>query len=283
MNVNDKTLVESFKAIGFNEYGAKAYIYLHRHNRPLTAYELGKIASVPRSKIYEVMDQLLEKQIVVQTNSKPKKYMASGYEAVLSKLRSDYMARVDRIHNDLAKMTNGQSIDFVVNLINKDSILEKAIELIRASRKSILAAMCPGMLQLLDEELKRAENRSVEIHLICYSNLETGYKNTYTHLLNQPNIEEYLFLLLDRDFEEGLAGSMDKLSGQGHGIWTENAWLRNIMQDNIIHEIYLGMLEEKLGLHQIAKLTGEIPARLWARANEKFSRNSRATIVNPRL
>ena len=51
--------------------------------------------------------------------------------------------------------------------------------------------------------------------------------------------------------------------------------MNNILQDNIIHEIYLGMLEEKLGFEHIHNITGKIPGMLWDKAmmtfKEKFN------------
>ena len=58
---------------------------------------------------------------------------------------------------------------------------------------------------------------------------------------------------------------------EGHGFWTRSVYLNNIMQDNIIHEISLGMLEEKLGLDQIHRLTGRIPDRIWEKAMDRFN------------
>ncbi len=55
-------------------------------------------------------------------------------------------------------------------------------------------------------------------------------------------------------------------SDEGHGICTKNVYMNNILQDNIVHEIYLGILEEKLGIEYIQEITERVPDRLWGRA-----------------
>ncbi len=65
---------------------------------------------------------------------------------------------------------------------------------------------------------------------------------------------------------------MSASSNEGHGFWTRSVYLCNIMQDNIIHEISLGMLEQKLGLDQIHNLTDHVPDKIWERAMSHFNK-----------
>ncbi|MBA7609353.1 hypothetical protein ES703_16544 [subsurface metagenome] len=43
------------------------------------------------------------------------------------------------------------------------------------------------------------------------------------------------------------------------------------MQDNIIHEISIGVFEDKLGLDHIHKLTNYIQDKLWDKAMLQFN------------
>ena len=72
-----------------------------------------------------------------------------------------------------------------------------------------------------------------------------------------------------------MAGTASIESKEGHGIWTKNVYMNNILQDNIIHEIYLGMLEEKLGFEFIRDITGKIPEMLWDKAMHEFKEKFR--------
>lgn len=268
-------IVQNFQVLGFTIYGAKAYLCLMQQSIPQTGYEIGKKASIPRSKVYEVLDQLQKQHLVIQAGDRPKKYLARNPEEVLSVICSEYDSRIRLIRADLKKVKKGETVDFLTNIFGKDIIVEKARELLRKAKKSILIAICPEMLEMLKSDLRKAQKRSVDITIVAYSRAKTGFSRSYSHILNQPDISTYAYILLDRDFEEVLAGTMFKSSNYGYGIWTKNAWLRNILHDNIIHEIYLGILEEKLGLIKISNLAGKMPTRLWNRANREFQRQFR--------
>ena len=62
----DALLTDNLRRLGFNEYEARVYVEMLRHVRPTTAYEIGKLSGVPRAKVYEVVDNLRKKQIIVQ-------------------------------------------------------------------------------------------------------------------------------------------------------------------------------------------------------------------------
>ena len=142
--------------------------------------------------------------------------------------------------------------------------------MINSSEISILIAIGPNMLQEIGQELRSAAHRNVRINLVYYGNDQINFKNIYRHILNQPDIKNWLNILLDVDFREVLAGTASIESKEGHGIWTKNVYMNNILQDNIIHEIYLGMLEEKLGFEFIRDITGKIPEMLWDKAMHEF-------------
>jgi sugar-specific transcriptional regulator TrmB len=269
-NNASERILQNFQAIGFTIYGAKAYLCMLQQEAPLTGYEIGKKASIPRSKIYEVMDQLLERHVVMLMSHNPRKYLPRNPDEVLSTIHTEYSSRISFIKEDLKNIHQGETVDFIVNLFGKTAIIEKAREIIANAKKSILMAACPEMLNTLKTELRQAEKRSIELHIVVYSTEKTLFKRSYSHMLNQPDIKRFSYLLLDRDFEEVLAGTMYRSSNYGYGIWTKNVWMKNILHDNIIHEIYLGIMEKKLGVSRISKLAGIHPARLWDRAARKF-------------
>lgn len=55
-----KQLIQQFKTMNFSEYEAKAYISLVKQGT-VTAYQVSKDSSVPRARIYDVLDNLVEK------------------------------------------------------------------------------------------------------------------------------------------------------------------------------------------------------------------------------
>jgi sugar-specific transcriptional regulator TrmB len=267
--MNDN-IVRDMRGLGFSIYEAKVYLEMIKQAEPLTAYEIARIADVPRSKVYEVVEKLFFKQLLVLTSSNPKKYLAVDPDEILRTIQAEFNSTLENVRKEFTNLNSGETADYILNLIGKESIIKKSKEMISGSESSVLIAVGPNMLRELEENLKETEERGVLVNLVYYGIEKINFKNVYYHILNQPDIKNWFNILLDVDFTEGLAGTAMVNSDEGHGIWTKNIYMNNILQDNIIHEIYLGMLEEKLGFEYIQNITGNVPETLWFMAMDKF-------------
>jgi sugar-specific transcriptional regulator TrmB len=266
------SILENFKQIGFNVYEARVYVEMLKGTTPLTAYEIGKLSGVPRSKVYEVVDNLYKKQIIMKMGENPKKYLPVDPEEVFANIEKSFLSCVNSVKEELNHLDKGETIDYIFNIFGKEAIVGRSRDMIRSAASSILIAIDRGMLDILETDLKEAEKRDVELNIVFYGDKEEiGFTNVYSHRLREPDIQNFSFILLDTDFKEVLAGTMSRRANEGHGFWTKSVYLSNIMQDNIIHEISLGMLEEKLGLNHIHELTDHIPHRIWEKAMALFN------------
>lgn len=263
-------LMTRMRFLGFNSYEAKVYVRMLTQTQPLTAYEIAGISGVPRPKVYEVVARLYKKQTLVQTEENPRRYFAVDPVEVLTSLKAVFDSSVAAVMEELTAANVGETADYILNLIGKDSIVEKSKEMIRSAKESILIALDPNMLEELEEDIISAEKREVSLNIVYYGENRIGFDNVFYHKLNQPDIENWPSILLDVDFEQVLAGTMQRSSNEGHGVWKRNVYINNILQDNIIHEIYLGILEKKLGFDNIRAASGELPETLWSNAMGKF-------------
>ena len=57
-------ILKDMKQLGFSEYECKAYLTL-LEQFPLTGYSLSKKSGIPRSRIYDVLESLAGKQMVL--------------------------------------------------------------------------------------------------------------------------------------------------------------------------------------------------------------------------
>ena len=70
-----RDVLESLRHFGMNEYEAKVYSTMVSLG-PTKAGNISREAKVPQSKIYEVLDQLIEKQVVEFLGGRPKEFRA---------------------------------------------------------------------------------------------------------------------------------------------------------------------------------------------------------------
>lgn len=96
-------ILDMLKSIGLNLYERKIYVALLAKGLA-TAAEVSEIASVPRSRSYDVLQSLAEKGFVMVQPSKPIKYVAlepseamERTKQILSKNHEEIINRLDRI------------------------------------------------------------------------------------------------------------------------------------------------------------------------------------------
>jgi len=70
-----KSVSESFRIFGLGDYESKTYSAL-LFIGPSKVSEISKESKVPQSKIYEVLEKLMEKQLVEVYGIRPKEYRA---------------------------------------------------------------------------------------------------------------------------------------------------------------------------------------------------------------
>ncbi len=85
MPVSEKTR-RALKEFGLTEYEAKAYVSLVESGA-LAASELSRIASIPYSKIYEIIGNLERKGWVESEQGRPSKYYAKAPSTALESSR----------------------------------------------------------------------------------------------------------------------------------------------------------------------------------------------------
>ncbi len=91
--------MEKVQDYGLTEYEARAYLaLLELHGG--TAREVASLSRVPRTKIYQVLDDLHEKRLAEMIPERPKRYIAVPFEEYLSRFEEDYKQKLEKIAED---------------------------------------------------------------------------------------------------------------------------------------------------------------------------------------
>jgi sugar-specific transcriptional regulator TrmB len=83
-----KEILETLQKLGLGEYESKAYATLSVLG-PVKAGVLSREASIPQSKIYEVLETLTRKQLIEVLEGRPKEFKAVSSEVIIKSLLTE--------------------------------------------------------------------------------------------------------------------------------------------------------------------------------------------------
>src|SRR3970040_1550201 len=98
-------LIADLKQFGLNEYESRTYVAL-TVNGPLTASQISEKSRVPQSKVYEVMRNLVSKNLAETWSSKPQKFKAIEPVYALKKIVDEKKNKLENLQDKSSKIIN---------------------------------------------------------------------------------------------------------------------------------------------------------------------------------
>ncbi len=187
-------IIEKMRDLGLNKYEAESYIDLLKRS-PSTAREISQRSSVPKQRIYDVLDELVAKGLVLITHSKPRLYSAvaprRAVEMLLERARSlevtanELLYGLEDIHHNHFRRTQQDKTVWVI--LRKEDLQEKLRESIRdASQSVVVISSRHRLLHQNYYDLLSAKSRGVEVTIL-------------TNRSDDPNLQEFSPLETDAE------------------------------------------------------------------------------------
>ncbi|PIY59915.1 hypothetical protein COY95_04550 [Candidatus Woesearchaeota archaeon CG_4_10_14_0_8_um_filter_47_5] len=183
----DDNFVGKLRQFGLNSYEAKLWVAL-RSRQVSNAGELSDIASVPRSRAYDVLESLEKKGFIVMKVGKPIQYIAIEPEEVLERVKKQ-VERDSVKHAELLEEFRQSTLLEELNLLYKQGVdminpadVSGAIKgrqnmydhlnfMVKNAKKSIvLSTTAKGLVRkgaALRNTLKKAQKRGVAIRVVA--------------------------------------------------------------------------------------------------------------------
>jgi len=169
--------VENLIKLGLKESEAKVYINLLK-KKNFTATEIARISGVPRTKIYEVLHQLINKGLCVEILGGVKKYSSvdpeNAFNGLLQKYEQDYKRDLDskkiivsNIKDILSPFYHSEKektnpLDYIQVIREKNSIAEKVYYLERTAKEEVVSFNKPPYAMNLIGKVNKEEFTSIE-------------------------------------------------------------------------------------------------------------------------
>lgn len=240
-------MMEDMKTLGFSAYECKAYLTL-LEEFPMNGYALSKASGIPRSRIYEVLKNLIAKQMVFeQTQGKTTVYTPMEPKIFIKKLRSRY----DKVFDDLTQYAGTlyrepKQDDKLVVIQGRENIISFLKVLIQGAQKRVAVSIWDEELTSLTDELDAALDRGVMLRGIYF-----GQEKVYEDLVPHRRIQRYMaekkqrYLSVIIDHTHAVSGIVSR--GEASKVtWTRDEGFIEVSEDYIAHDLVVNLYSASL-------------------------------------
>ncbi len=240
-------MTQDMKTLGFSAYECRAYLTL-LEDFPMNGYALSKASGIPRSRIYEVLKNLIAKQMVFeQTSGKTSVYTPMEPAIFIKKLRSRY----DKVFDDFTQYAGTlyrepKQDDKLVVIQGRENIISFLKVLIQGAQKRVAVSIWDEELTALTDELDAAQDRGVMLRGIYF-----GQADVYEDLVPHRRIKRYMaekkqrYLSVIIDHTHAVSGIVSR--GEASKVtWTRDEGFIEVSEDYIAHDLVVNLYSASL-------------------------------------
>lgn len=242
-------IISLMQSIGFTQYESQVYLALLKQSN-VTGYELAKLSGVPASKIYSILNRLLDKEIIQAIDAEPKRYIPQPPDEILSRMRSDYSTAFDMLDDKLEHIYAEEATpgNHIWNVSGREVIIRKVIDFVNECTGHMYLSVWDEELDEISDAVLKARDRGVKITVVHFGNkllgIEKEYKHGREHSIRVERGGRRIALIID-DKKVILAHFSE--NGSSNAAWTVNKGLVLLAKDYIIHDIYSIRIVQKYG------------------------------------
>ncbi|MCP3939931.1 MAG: TrmB family transcriptional regulator [Desulfobacteraceae bacterium] len=239
------------KNLGFSQYEAACYMALVS-NHPINGSQLSKVSGIARSRIYDVLRNLISKGYVIEV--KESLYAPLPPDEIIRRLKSNFDKNIAAFENEIVKTSQKENYEYIWTLTGYDNVMGKARKMIGEAKKEIYVRLFPEADSHLSNDLIAAEKNGVKIRYIAMGKIPEKFDIQVTH----PNHKNLTKAIGGRSFDiitdkkEALVGIFETGNEENSPInWTRNQWFIITNRDSLRHDFYHCFLEKTIDQKQI--------------------------------
>lgn len=243
-------LLAALGRLGFTQYEGRAYTSLLQSPH-ITGYELSKRSGIPQSKIYEVLEKLAQKELIVSVQEGGfAQYIPLDPADALARYRDEFTNALELVDTELTHLysSDHEGGAYVLNLVGSDSVISRAGMMIERAKGGIHLSLWPDALMRLQTVLSQAEARGVGIAMCAYGKAPVHIGTVYEHRTDERLVKnqggQRMVLAIDKS--EVLVAHFSGLGG-ATGHWSRNRGFVEMAVDYIRHDIFGVRILEDFG------------------------------------
>jgi len=160
--------VEQLRAFGLSAYAARTFVALESLGEA-TAQEVSELVDVPRTRVYDAVEELREQGLVDVQQSSPKRFWAVSAETAARHVEQEYAHRVNVLTDALDSIeTRERSSEQrgVWTVTGSDTVTQRVVDFVRTADREVVYTTDEQLLgETVTDVLREASDRGVSIRL----------------------------------------------------------------------------------------------------------------------
>ncbi len=247
---------EYLENLGFSKNEAKVYTVLLKH-KLLNGYEIAKLSGVPRSMVYEVINRMVGKGILLKLEGDPNYYKPLEYDKLIRRIKAETESSINRAEEFLKGLAGEEdSQDYVLNIVGFDKFIKKAAAMIDGAKEEISLSVWSSELELMRKPLKRAVERGVRVYIFTFEDVELEGAVIFSYRISDASgLFPYRRMTLVVDNYQCLNG--ENSGEKSIFIYTKNHAVLSLATDEIVLNIFWYKFMEGQGMLGLKNTSGE--------------------------
>jgi HTH-type transcriptional regulator, sugar sensing transcriptional regulator len=161
------TIIDLLKFWNMSEYEAKIYVTLVKLRKG-SARDIHELTGIPRGRVYENLNLLVQKGLIDILNTNPCQYRALDIRPTFERLKKEYVLSLDNIIEELEDIEKNTSSNDLpcFKLKNEWAIEQQIAGLLRRIKKQILILCNDPVWYSKFKEIFRETNKKINFYLI---------------------------------------------------------------------------------------------------------------------
>jgi sugar-specific transcriptional regulator TrmB len=233
-------IARMLQQLGFTEYESRAYVALTQTS-PATAYEVAKLAKLPRANVYSALRNLENRGAIQPVTEKPVRYMPHDPEIFFGQIQKSTTTLCTEIARLIRYKPRVDESVYVWIFRGEKDIHHKIESIILGAKKHIWIKAPVRLILPFIKPLLRAARRGVQVKLVVFG-------PEISRLATHPRIQVFLhegdgvphgaasvLLTITIDFSDVMITSY---AGNALGSYARNHSIVYVVQTLMLHEIY---------------------------------------------
>ncbi len=244
------SIIDNMKQFGLSEYEIKAYLGL-LEQYPVNGYTLSKETGIPRSRIYDVIRSLKEKQLIFELQEgDTKKYKPLSPQMLVNKYKREMDDALHAIESYTVNIYDNEKEDnSLIVITGWEEILRFLDQFIREAKTRVAISVWQNEWSMLKGAVDDARSRGVKVAGIFF-----GDKTPYDELVLHRRLGRYQsekkarYISVAIDGQQVVSGVIcDGLKSQV--TWIKDAGFVEMTEDYISHDVMINKYAHKLSGH----------------------------------